>query len=117
MDNSFWLDEDDHMRMSLGLVVGLALWAVTGCTKPNPRSCADGLCTDPAFPFCDIDGALQGEPEACIAVSCTAQEFVACRDDLAITCNPSGNDYDVIQCPRGCDVVANGCKTCADSTQ
>jgi len=105
------------MRLSLGLVVGVALLTTIGCTKPNPRSCADGLCTDPAFPFCDTNGSLQGEPEACIAVACTRLDFVACSEDQALTCNEAGNDYDVIECPRGCDVVANGCKSCGDSTQ
>lgn len=116
MDNGVQLDDDDQMRSLVGLAVGVTFLAWTGCTKPNPRSCADGLCTDPAFPFCDTDGALQGEPEACIAVSCTPSDFVACRNDRAVTCNQAGNDYDVTECPRGCDVVAAGCKSCADST-
>ncbi len=114
MDNGLAVDEDDRMRWLLGLALTVAS---TGCTMPNPRSCADGLCTDPAFPYCDTDGALQGEPDTCLAVSCSPQEFVACLADRAVACNAAGNDYDVTQCPRGCDVVADGCKTCADSTQ
>ena len=50
-----------------------------GCTAPNPRSCIDGSCTDPAFPYCDADGSLAGEPKTCIAVACTPGEFVACQ--------------------------------------
>lgn len=104
------------MRLLLGLAAGITISALITCTRPNPRSCADGLCTDPAFPFCDTNGALEGEPEACIAVSCTPMDFVACREDRALACNQTGNDYDVIECPRGCDAVADGCKNCADST-
>lgn len=85
------------------------------CSQSNPRSCVDGSCTDPTLPFCDVDGALQGEPKVCIAVECTAGAFEACRDDKAITCNSTGTDYDLVQCQRGCDSAALGCKGCADS--
>lgn len=87
----------------------------SGCTKPNPKSCQDGTCTDPAFPFCDVDGALAGEAETCIAVACTANEFVACRGDRAITCNATGTDYELVQCDRGCDAAASGCRLCDPS--
>ncbi len=98
-------------------VLGLVLVSgVSGCTKPNPKSCADGLCTDQSFPFCDLDGTLEGTPETCLAVSCTASEFAACRGDIAITCNASGNDYDLISCELGCDPVV-GCRTCSSSEQ
>ena len=49
------------------VVFGLA---VTACTEANPRSCTDGLCTDQRFPFCDVDGSLDGHPLTCIAVAC-----------------------------------------------
>lgn len=94
-------------RVSCLLVVTLG----AACTKPNPQSCLDGTCTDPAFPFCDLDGALAGEDQTCIAVACTADEFVACRGDRAITCNSTGTDYDLVQCPRGCD-EGTGCRVC-----
>lgn len=98
--------------VAVGIVIAVGL----GCTKPNPRSCADGLCTDPAFPFCDVDGALEGLPAACIAVACTPDEFVACRGDRAIRCNATGNDYDLVQCDRGCAAAAGGCKGCQESS-
>jgi hypothetical protein len=45
-------------RLFLVLAITLA-----GCTKDNPRACGPGdPCTDPAFPFCDIDGVVGGLP-------------------------------------------------------
>lgn len=102
------------MRYSL-LLAWVAAIAM-GCTKPNPRSCADDLCTDQAFPFCDTNGALEGEPDTCIAVSCAPSTFEACREDSAITCNAGGNNYDVTICEHGCDPTA-GCVGCLDDTQ
>ena len=87
-----------------------------GCTRPNPRSCSDGLCTDQRYPFCDVDGSLEGTPQTCISVSCNPGEFAACRGDLAITCNSTGNDYDLITCELGCDPT-NGCRSCASNDQ
>ncbi|MBA3451997.1 MAG: hypothetical protein H0T42_02735 [Deltaproteobacteria bacterium] len=97
--------------MSLWSLVVVVLVAVA-CTKPNPRSCQDGTCTDPALPFCDIDGALAGEEQTCIAVACTANEFVACRGDRAITCNTTGTDYELELCSGGCSEAAGGCRRC-----
>lgn len=102
----------EHRTMSWWRVSLLVAALVSGCTKPNPKSCRDGTCTDPALPFCDVDGALSGEPETCIAVSCTPGEFTACRGDLAITCNGAGTDYDLLQCERGCDETVGGCRMC-----
>lgn len=93
------------------VVFGLAV-AVAACTESNPRSCRDGLCTDQRFPFCDLDGSLEGHPLTCIAVACTAGEFVACRGDQAITCNSAGNDHELLQCELGCAEEAAGCKSC-----
>lgn len=89
----------------------VAALLAAGCTKPNPRSCQDGTCTEPGLPFCDVDGALAGEPETCIAVDCTPGEFASCRGDLAVTCNATGSDYDLTQCERGCEDGA-GCRLC-----
>lgn len=87
-----------------------------GCTSPNPRSCKDGLCSDQSFPFCDIDGSLQGTPQTCIAVACTVGEAAGCRGDTALVCNGAGNDYDLVSCPRGCDAQV-GCLECTANDQ
>lgn len=86
--------------------------ALLGCEASNPRSCADGSCTDPAYPFCDADGQLEGNEKVCIAVDCTPGEFRACRGDAAITCNAAGGDYDLVQCEKGCDDASGGCRLC-----
>jgi hypothetical protein len=92
-------------------ILAAAATMAAGCQEPNPRSCIDGTCTDPSLPFCDVDGALAGEPETCIAVACTPGEFAACRGDQAITCNSEGTSYDLVQCPKGCDAIG-GCRVC-----
>jgi hypothetical protein len=109
-------DTDALLRRSwnaMRLLLGLALLAA-GCTKPNPASCADNHCSDPARPFCDVDGTIGGEPETCIAVSCTPNEFTECRGDAALTCNQAGNNYDLLECEFGCGEM--GCKTPPDCT-
>jgi hypothetical protein len=90
------------------------LLGVLGCTRPNPRDCADGLCSDPAFPCCDVDGALEGEAKTCVAVACTAGDFRACRGDTSIVCNATGNDYDLVACELGCDAT-HGCRACVSA--
>lgn len=86
--------------------------AVAGCTTPNPRSCADGNCTDPAFPYCDLDGSLAGTPKSCIAVECTPGEVAQCQGSEALTCNALGGDYDLVHCDHGCDLATGGCRLC-----
>ncbi|NVB83206.1 MAG: hypothetical protein HOV81_32840 [Kofleriaceae bacterium] len=84
------------------------------CTKPNPaKHCTDGTCTTPNYPFCDVTGAIGGEEGTCIAVTCNAGEFGECRGDAEVRCNATGNNYDVVQCERGCDAAAEGCRLCS----
>ena len=105
--------EHRHMKWWQVLVLGLAVGMTSACgTRANPKSCADGLCTDQRYPFCDVDGTLGGEANECIAVTCTAGEFAACRSDQELRCNSTGNDYDVVQCELGCSVASNGCRLC-----
>lgn len=94
---------------SLGVLFVIA----TACgTRPNPRSCVDGLCTDQSYPFCDVDGTLGGDPKECIAVACTPGEFETCRGDDELRCNATGNNYDQTRCELGCSAATNGCKLC-----
>src|SRR5688572_8858503 len=100
----------EHHRMKW---LGLVLFSlVVACTKSNPKSCADGACTDPRYPFCDVDGALGGDAKECIAVTCTPDEFATCRGDQEIRCNADGNNYDLVQCELGCNAATNGCRLC-----
>lgn len=96
----------------LRVPAALAALLLAACTKSNPNSCTDGSCTDPALPFCDTDGALEGEAQTCVAVDCTPGDFKGCRADTAIVCNDAGGDYDLVQCEKGCDEGLGGCRLC-----
>jgi hypothetical protein len=90
------------------LLLGLLAAA---CTKSNPaaKCTGDGICTDPSFPYCDVDGTVGGEPNTCVAVSCTAGEFKSCAGSNAESvCNGTGNGYDTQPCVNGCD-ASTGC--------
>lgn len=87
--------------------------ALVACTKSNPaKHCADGTCSDPSFPFCDVNGAVADEAGACISAACTADTFVECRDDVEVRCNVDGTNYNLSHCDRGCDAAADGCGLC-----
>jgi hypothetical protein len=101
--------QNGFMKWRVVLVV-VAL--MVGCTSKNPRDCSDGTCTDPAFPFCDIEGNFGDTTKTCVAVDCTPGMFASCRGDTAITCNSAGTDFDLIQCERGCDEASGGCRLC-----
>ena len=109
-----------HGRMrncgGLGLPCGglwIVLLACVGCTKPNPAaSCANGTCSDPAYPYCDVDGAIAGEPGTCIAVNCAPGSVGACEGgNAALICNTAGNGYDQEPCAFGCDGTSLTCIT------
>jgi hypothetical protein len=53
------------------LATTIAVASLVGCTKQNPAAvCHNGTCIDPAHPYCDFDGVIDGDPGACIAVTC-----------------------------------------------
>jgi len=86
---------------------------LAGCTKPNEaKHCMDGTCTTPDFPFCDVSGFASGEAGTCVAVTCEAGAFGECRGAFEVRCNATGDNYDVVQCERGCDSTADGCRLC-----
>ena len=95
--------------------VGFVLVAVgVGCTKTNPiLVCHNGQCTDPQYRYCDVDGAIGGEPNTCVVPECTANELVTCDGSNAITCNSDGNDYTTTACQFGCSLANGGCNQCA----
>ncbi len=93
-------------------VVSMAAVASACGTKANPAAtCADGTCSDPVFPFCDVDGAVGGTANACIAVTCTVGEVAECRGSAALTCSVGGTSFDEIPCDHGCAPTV-GCKAC-----
>jgi hypothetical protein len=98
------------------LLLSLALLGTAACTRRNEaKYCQEGTCTTPDFPFCDVSGAFSGEEGTCIAVTCVAGEFGECRGDREVRCNTTGTNYDVVQCERGCDPAASGCRLCSPS--
>lgn len=89
----------------------LALGLIS-CTRPNPLACSDGACSDPAAPFCDLNGEIAGTPKTCIAATCVPGAFAACRDDqTAIVCNSEGNNFALVHCALSC-AGEHGCQTC-----
>ncbi|MBX3156196.1 MAG: hypothetical protein KF773_09375 [Deltaproteobacteria bacterium] len=88
--------------------------AHAGCdsTRPNPEYCGgDGVCIDPALPFCDVDGSRgpNHTEDTCIAVSCTPGEFIACRGAETLSCNSTGDNLNVETCEKGCTVGSASC--------
>gem|GEM_PF-2675475 len=105
------------MKLEWAWLMAIVVTSAGACgSTPNPRSCLDGTCTDPRFPFCDADAQFQDVPDSCIAIECTPGEVVGCRgtDDVYV-CNPSGNNYDVEMCPYGC--ANGGCNECGANAQ
>jgi hypothetical protein len=95
------------------ILIATAALALAGCTADNPRACGPGdPCRDPAFPFCDLNGAVAGLPGDCLAVTCTAGDFIACDGDNEIRCDSSGANYSTVMCERGCDPASDGCRLC-----
>ena len=80
-----------------------------GSVDADPEVCQDGVCVDSRFPFCDVDGAISGTPNSCIAVTCTPGDVAACQGDVAVTCTNAGDDYELVSCPNGCE-LPTGCK-------
>jgi hypothetical protein len=96
------------MRIACGGLVAL----LVSCTTANTnKACSAGSCSDPAFPYCDVEGTISGEPGTCIAVSCTPGEVRACLGEDALTCNVTGDRYEHVPCELGCaDTPKAHCK-------
>jgi hypothetical protein len=97
------------------------VWAfvlAVGCTKPNPRSCADGVCDDPRFPFCDVNGDIAGSPDTCIEGQCEPNQIAGCQDDDVVTCNANGTNFETASCDFGCqgDGATASCNLCEPNT-
>ncbi|HEY1552846.1 MAG TPA: hypothetical protein VGG28_33685 [Kofleriaceae bacterium] len=90
----------------------LVFACATSCTKTNPdASCANGTCSNPAFPYCDFDGSIGGTAGECVAVTCSPGDVKECSGSAALTCNDAGDGYDLDSCALGC--TNNGSAHCA----
>jgi hypothetical protein len=102
----------EHFSMLWRWVTFLLL--VSSCTTPNPASCADGNCTDPSLPFCDVDGSIAGIPDTCIAVSCSPLAIVSNAPAPGITnvdpqcVNRAGGNYHIQSTSPAKDAVDTG---------
>lgn len=105
-------------RVLVGSLFVVAVAVSGGCTSANSAVCdANRYCPDPSRPFCDLDGAVNGTPNSCIAIpECTAGQVLACSKDptgFAIVCNANADNLDTDNCANGCD-PSLGCKPCVD---
>jgi hypothetical protein len=106
-----------YRRMASWRVGFVLVVLLVSCTKPNPAAtCLNGACADPAYPFFDLDGAVAGEPNKCIAVTCTPGAFATCRGTDAIVCNSAGDNYNDTMCAGGCSPANGGCNQCVPGT-
>ena len=96
----------------MAFVLFLALGASCG-TRSNPAAtCADGVCSDPTFPFCDVTGEIGGAAGTCIAVTCDSGSIGGCDGSAELLCSATGATYITTACANGCDPIA-GCLECA----
>ena len=96
----------------MAFVLFLALGPSCG-TRSNPAAtCADGVCSDPVFPFCDVTGEIGGAAGTCIAVTCDAGSIGGCEGSDKLVCSATGTTYVTKACANGCDPIA-GCLECA----
>lgn len=112
-----------QMAYYLGMNPWRGVWlfvVFAACTKANPAAtCKNGRCIDRAHPYCDADGAISGDPGACIAVTCTPGSVGACEgSNAALICNATGNGYDRMPCAINCDAINLTCTTmCTQHSQ
>lgn len=94
----------------------LALLASAGCydtsSAPSCRiqcatdtDCTDGLTCGP--------GGLCSDGEDCLSPpSCTPDEFIACVDNMAHSCNAAGDGTTDVACANGCNATERRCNDC-----
>ena len=112
--------------MTQKLVVALALLFAASCTKRINECDSDADCTNPAYPFCDVDGqyaASGGQKNVCTIVppNCPVSRCgcdpgaVTCGSDTLLTCNADGKSQTMATCSLGCEGDGTACKTFAPS--
>ena len=115
-DRSAWRAACCLFGCLLGVVV-----AGSGCTKSQGAKCtADSECTNPAYPFCDMNGefpASGGDKNVCTIVppDCPVERCgcspgaTTCEADQLLTCDPGGKSQTTTSCALGCATDGTRC--------
>jgi hypothetical protein len=103
--------------------LAVVLVLVVGCTKKADQCTSNADCTDPAYPFCDVNGefAPSGSaknvctivPPDCPVSQCGCEPgAVTCgSDNMLDTCNSDGMSVTSTACGLGCEASGTACKT------
>jgi hypothetical protein len=100
----------------------VVLMAASGCTKRTNYCGSDADCTDPAYPFCDVDGQYapsNGDANTCTIIPpdcpvdrCGCSPGVAmCGSGALQTCNADGMSVAMETCALGCGSNGTSCAT------
>ena len=109
------------LKVSLYISLVAALLA-SACTKRINQCESDADCTNPAYPFCDVDGQYEasgGQKNVCTIVppNCPVSRCgcdpgaASCGSDTLLTCNADGKSQTMATCSLGCEGDGTACKT------
>lgn len=103
---------------SLAIVLGV----FSGCTERVNVCNSDSDCTNPAYPFCDVNGEYAESGHVAMSCSITPAScpiercgcvagLVTCTGDQLTTCNADGNSITTETCALGCTSDGVRCST------
>jgi hypothetical protein len=107
--------------------LAIVLLLVAACTKKQDQCETNADCTDPAFPFCDVDGSFPasgGDKDVCTieptdcpvdVCGCTAGSATCGSDGTLTVCNADGMSVTTTMCATGCELPAATCRTIVPS--
>ena len=107
--------------------LAIALVLLSACTKKVDQCTSNTDCTDPAFPFCDVDGSFPasgGDKNVCTIMpadcpidvcGCTAGSATCGSDGTLAVCNADGMSVTTTMCSTGCELPAATCRTIVPS--
>ena len=103
--------------------LAIVLVLLAACTKKEDQCTSNADCTDPAYPFCDVDGQYPesgGSKNVCTIVppecpvsqcGCEAGATTCGSDNMLTVCDPDGMSATQTACGLGCEVSGTACKT------
>ncbi|HEX4449210.1 MAG TPA: hypothetical protein VH143_00005, partial [Kofleriaceae bacterium] len=107
--------------------LAIVLLLMAACTKKQDQCETNADCTDPAYPFCDVDGSFPasgGDKDVCTIMptdcpvdvcGCTAGAATCGSDGTLTVCNDDGMSVTTTMCATGCELPAATCKTIVPS--